>query len=252
MTSETRSGIYAIRCSATDKLYIGQSGQLQKRRAEHFCLLRKNRHGNSHLQAAWNLHGELCFSYAIIERCPVALLDSREKFWIEFFDSDSREHGFNFESGGNRNKICSAETRAKMAAARLGKTMPAATCAKISSALSGREVSAETCKRLAAAQLGKKHPSEAIARMSAAHRGKKISKEARLKLATAHYKSNTSGVHGVRFRKDTGRWAAGIKVNQKNISLGCYGTREEAAAARAAANIFYFGPQPADPIGDRT
>lgn len=54
-------------------------------------------------------------------------------------------------------------------------------------------------------------------------------------------KNNKSGYTGVIFRKDTKRWDAKIKVNYKNISLGCYGTREEAIAARKEAEVKYFG-----------
>jgi len=43
---------------------------------------------------------------------------------------------------------------------------------------------------------------------------------------------NTSGFIGVWFRKDTGKYAAEIKVNKKKISLGCFTTAIEAATIR--------------------
>lgn len=45
--------------------------------------------------------------------------------------------------------------------------------------------------------------------------------------------NNTSGHIGVTFCKQTGRWAARIKVNRKMIHIGRFDTIEEAAAARA-------------------
>jgi hypothetical protein len=60
------------------------------------------------------------------------------------------------------------------------------------------------------------------------------------------YKNNTSGVPGV-YQRIPGRgrpvwyWAAYIQVNKKRIELGSYPTREEAVAARKAAEQKYWG-----------
>ena len=52
---------------------------------------------------------------------------------------------------------------------------------------------------------------------------------------------NASGITGVTFRKDTGKWHARIKANRRPIDLGSFNTRAEAAAARKAAEAHYFG-----------
>lgn len=52
---------------------------------------------------------------------------------------------------------------------------------------------------------------------------------------------NTSGVKGVRWRKDTNKWTATIWVNKKCISLGCFNNFEEAVKARKNAEEKYFG-----------
>lgn len=54
-------------------------------------------------------------------------------------------------------------------------------------------------------------------------------------------KNNTSGIKGVRYRKDTNKWTAHVMVNRKNISLGCYGTIEEAAIAYEIGAKKFFG-----------
>lgn len=46
---------------------------------------------------------------------------------------------------------------------------------------------------------------------------------------------NTSGVLGVSQERRSGRWRAYIKEGDRNVSLGYYATKEEAAAARKAA-----------------
>lgn len=51
--------------------------------------------------------------------------------------------------------------------------------------------------------------------------------------------NNKSGRTGVYFRKDTGKWSAGIKHNNKKICLGCYDTFEEAVSARENGESTY-------------
>lgn len=58
-------------------------------------------------------------------------------------------------------------------------------------------------------------------------------------------KNNTSGVRGVRYRGDEHAkpWSAQITVNRKNTYLGIFETVEEAASARRAAEVKYFGKE---------
>jgi len=53
--------------------------------------------------------------------------------------------------------------------------------------------------------------------------------------------ANTSGYKGVYLRKDTKKWEAGIKVNQKRIVLGSFDDILDAAKAYNNAAIEYFG-----------
>ncbi|MDR4987189.1 AP2 domain-containing protein [Bacillus cereus] len=53
--------------------------------------------------------------------------------------------------------------------------------------------------------------------------------------------TNKSGYKGVQYRKEQKRWRAVIRVNGKHISLGQYGTAEEAAQAYNEAAVKYFG-----------
>jgi len=51
--------------------------------------------------------------------------------------------------------------------------------------------------------------------------------------------SNSSGVNGVSFDRQTGKWRAIVRVNFKSVCLGRYDTKGAAAAARAEANRRY-------------
>jgi hypothetical protein len=52
---------------------------------------------------------------------------------------------------------------------------------------------------------------------------------------------NTSGVKGVSWHKQRGKWAARARINGKYAHLGLFENRQEAAAAYARATENYFG-----------
>lgn len=52
---------------------------------------------------------------------------------------------------------------------------------------------------------------------------------------------NRSGAKGAYEDKRSGRWYAQIRKNDRQIHLGCFGTREEAAVAYEKAAREYFG-----------
>ena len=51
--------------------------------------------------------------------------------------------------------------------------------------------------------------------------------------------NNTSGRTGVAYRDDTNRWVASIDADRKRISLGSFSSRDDAVAARIAAELKY-------------
>lgn len=52
---------------------------------------------------------------------------------------------------------------------------------------------------------------------------------------------NKSGVKGVAFHKDTGKWQAFIRVGNKQRHLGLFANKENAAIARASASSMHYG-----------
>jgi group I intron endonuclease len=61
--AEKLTGVYRIVNRAEKLCYVGSSGNLLKRRAEHFRQLRKNQHPNARLQTAYNVYGEDVFEW---------------------------------------------------------------------------------------------------------------------------------------------------------------------------------------------
>lgn len=62
-------------------------------------------------------------------------------------------------------------------------------------------------------------------------------------VATA-FKNSSSGVLGVRWHTRRNNWHASIKIDGRHIHLGCFQSRDEAEAARLAAEVKYWGIQP--------
>jgi group I intron endonuclease len=111
-------GIYGILNTATNKWYIGQSVNLQTRKWAHLTKLRKGQHRNTHLQLAFNLHGESYFRFHCLEVLPnSANLDTRERYWIAIKHASNPSSGYNYESGGRRNFNPSLATKRKMSLA---------------------------------------------------------------------------------------------------------------------------------------
>ena len=60
-------------------------------------------------------------------------------------------------------------------------------------------------------------------------------------------KNNTSGVTGVSYNKQLKKYIARIRINKKDIHLGCYSDFEEAVKARKEAEQKYFGEYAYEP-----
>lgn len=67
-------GIYVIRSTMSENIYIGQSLSIKTRVNLHLTNLRSGRHHCSHLQRAWNLYGEDAFIFDVLEQCSAEKL----------------------------------------------------------------------------------------------------------------------------------------------------------------------------------
>lgn len=100
-------GIYMIKNKINGKIYIGQSVNINQRKSRHKSDLNKNKHGNSHLQNSWNKYEEKNFEFTIIEECNVDMLNNKEIYWINYYDSCNNSNGYNEKTGGNNNFVLS-------------------------------------------------------------------------------------------------------------------------------------------------
>lgn len=91
--------IYLITNDVNSKVYVGQTVQtLNKRFNGHCCYSKSDRSANMYIKRAIHKYGRDKFHISLIEDCPINLLNNREKYWIDFYDSYN--NGYNLTKGG--------------------------------------------------------------------------------------------------------------------------------------------------------
>lgn len=91
-------GIYRIKNKINNKIYIGQSIDIEKRWGEH---KRACNYNNEHtfeypLYRAMRKYGVDNFDFCVVEFCTIDQLTEREQYWIEYFNSKV-PNGYNQE-----------------------------------------------------------------------------------------------------------------------------------------------------------
>lgn len=91
-------GIYGILNIINNKIYIGSSKNLSRRKREHFNELRSNKHSNKYLQRAFNKYGENNFKFLKLEtNIEIDNLIERENYWVNLKNSLNRDFGYNLQ-----------------------------------------------------------------------------------------------------------------------------------------------------------
>ena len=91
--------IYIIKNTINDKVYIGQTRtSVNQRWQEH---LRHAKYGSQVINRAMRKYGVENFYIETLEICDVKLLDIREMYYIDLYDSVNKSKGYNVSIGGN-------------------------------------------------------------------------------------------------------------------------------------------------------
>lgn len=107
-------GIYCIKNIKNNKIYIGQTNDIDIRWKNHINMLKRNAHTNIHLQNAWNKYGENSFEFSVIyEATEDDNLNSLEKYYIKLYNANDENYGYNLTDGGEGYKL-SEEVKNKM------------------------------------------------------------------------------------------------------------------------------------------
>ena len=111
-------GIYKI-TSPTGKIYIGQSVDIKRRWRYHRCL--SDSHRINILYRSFIKHGVDNHKFEILEECDSKLLNERERFYIEKYDTFQTLNGMNLTKGGDSKVEFSESTIQKISLAKKGK-----------------------------------------------------------------------------------------------------------------------------------
>ena len=100
------TGIYKITNLINNKIYIGQSKDIEKRIKEHFWKAKceKDISYNSALHSAIRKYGENNFKWDVVEECDMQTIDEKERYYIQAYNSIS-PNGYNILIGGQSYRI---------------------------------------------------------------------------------------------------------------------------------------------------
>lgn len=173
--------IYKHTNKINGKCYIGQTYDIKKR-WHSSCYKHCEKFYNAIKKYGWNN-----FTHEILIKCDENNVDYWESYYISKYDS--MNNGYNLNSGGNKYKIFSEETKLKISKANKGKKRSAEDIEKNRIGHIGIIHTEETKEKLRQANLGKHHTEEAKEKNRQAHLGKKASFETREKCRQSHLKN---------------------------------------------------------------
>ena len=211
--------IYKIQNRVNSKIYVGSTQNIQERWDYHKRQLRNDRHGNIHLQNAFNKYGVDSFEFSVIEEVKdIENLIDREQYYM-----DNLEPEYNMIPKANRSEM-SEEIKRKISESLkdngkfrgennpfFGKTHSEETKREMSKARKGREVSKETRKKISESLKGRELSEEHKKKISASEEGKEISEETRRKISKANSGRELSEAH----KKKIGEGNKGKELSKK-------------------------------------
>jgi group I intron endonuclease len=104
--------IYLITNKVNGHKYVGQTTQpLNKRWQQH--INESNRMSPKPIHRAFRKYGVDKFNVKVIDECDAVLLNEKEQYWIEQYNTFESAEGYNATSGGNR-PIFNQETKNKI------------------------------------------------------------------------------------------------------------------------------------------
>lgn len=109
-------GIYLIRNKINNKVYVGQSVDISRRIQEHLRSAQPEKYSKKSLRDSKTLIHKAMqkykiqnFEFSILEECLKEELNQKEMYWINFYNSNNRNFGYNLTSGGQNNFVLSRE-----------------------------------------------------------------------------------------------------------------------------------------------
>jgi group I intron endonuclease len=225
------SGIYCIENIKNGKKYIGRAKDIKTRWRGHKSHLNRNIHQNQYLQRAWNKDGKESFKFWIIQEIPTQDYENfkiLEIYWIIFYDTYSRDNGYNLTFGGDGGigMHLSEDAKMKISLANsgennilFGKHQTNETKAKISKTLLDKNIkfSDERRKEMSDIRMGVPRSDEICKSIGNGRRGLKL--------------NNVGSSDYVGVSKYDDRYTAHISFENTSYWLGSFNSENEAAEA---------------------
>lgn len=116
-------GVYCIRNTVNNKVYIGKSIDIHTRIKRHigFLNMKSKKHENPHFINAWWKYGRESFEYIVLEYLDLdeTILSERELYWMKIYDSTKRKAGYNLRMDSSTRMIIHDETRKRLSKAQI-------------------------------------------------------------------------------------------------------------------------------------
>ena len=136
------SGIYIIRNTFDNRVYIGSAVNMYNRIKDHLKDLKRNKHRNKYLQNFFNRHG-MCLYWNVLKEVRCDDLIPIEQLYLDEYKSFERTKGFNIQ---------------KVAGSMLGFKHSEESKAKMSRIRKGKKFSKEARRNMSLSRQGSKHP----------------------------------------------------------------------------------------------
>ena len=175
--------IYKITNLINDKIYIGLTTQkINRRWTQHKSKSKTNITTEPFLNAI-RKYGEENFLVEVIDKANnLKELNKKEKYWINYYNSNNNKIGYNVLSGG---KFCSfnENTKKRMSMAHKGKKLSEEHKKNISKALKGKKKPEGFSDKVRERMLGTTFSEERKKNLSEAHKGHVHSEETKKKMS---------------------------------------------------------------------
>jgi group I intron endonuclease len=186
--------IYILENKTNSKCYIGQTIKSFKHR------INQHQHSNTYIGKALRKYGIDNFKQILIEDIPEEKLDELEREYIQKYNSLS-PNGYNLETGGNRLKHLSEETKKKCGEKNIGRHLTKEVLKKLSERMKGntfnlgKMLTTDHKEKIGKSNKGKhniKHTENSKKLMSELKKGQKChlgfknSEESKLKMSKSH------------------------------------------------------------------
>jgi group I intron endonuclease len=87
MKTTNVSGIYIIKNTIDERVYVGSAVSLSHRKGTHFYQLKNNKHANKHLQNFYKKYGFNSLIFNVLEFCKKEVLIEREQYYFSRYNS---------------------------------------------------------------------------------------------------------------------------------------------------------------------